>query len=78
MLVSRPNGKELTHAELQELDKLKIKIERAVADGKISKQEMADIQIAILADGKVTCEELELYRKLVTDKIVVGELEYEF
>jgi len=60
MLVSRPNAQEPTPEEIRQLDKLKIRIDRAAADGKISKQEM------------------ELYRKLVTDKIVTGELEYEF
>lgn len=54
-----------------------IKIDRAVADGKISKQEIEDIQRAVLADGTVTVQELELYRKLVTDKITVGKLEYD-
>jgi len=39
---------------------------------------MEDIKIAVLADGKVSFQEMELYRKLVTDKIVTGELEYEF
>ncbi|HAT15079.1 MAG TPA: hypothetical protein DD001_14705 [Microcoleaceae bacterium UBA10368] len=78
MLVSRPNAQEPTPEEIRQLDKLKIRIDRAAADGKISKQEMEDIKIAVLADGKVSFQEMELYRKLVTDKIVTGELEYEF
>jgi hypothetical protein len=39
---------------------------------------MEDIKRAIFADGKVTVEELELYRRLVTDRIVAGEVQYEF
>ncbi|MBD0341025.1 MAG: hypothetical protein ICV61_09075 [Microcoleus sp. Co-bin12] len=78
MLVSRSSAKQPTLEETRQLEKLQVQIERAVADGKISKQEMEDIKRAIWADGKVTVEELELYRILVTDKIVAGEVEYEF
>ncbi|MEG4201932.1 hypothetical protein [Microcoleus sp. Pol12A5] len=78
MLVSRSSDKQATPEETRQLEKLQVQIERAVADGKISKQEMEDINRAIWADGKVTVEELELYRMLVTDKIVSGDVEYEF
>ncbi|MEG5040941.1 MULTISPECIES: hypothetical protein [unclassified Microcoleus] len=78
MLVSRSSDKQPTPEETRQLEKLQVQIERAVADGKISKQEMEDINRAIWADGKVSVEEVELYRMLVTDKIVVGEVEYEF
>lgn len=78
MQVSRPNAKELSPQELRDLAKLKGLIERAVADGKLSKQELEDIQAQTFADGKVLVEELDLYRKLVTEKIERGELEYEF
>ncbi|MEG4857635.1 hypothetical protein QUB75_08090 [Microcoleus sp. K1-B6] len=78
MLVSRSSDKQPTLEETRQLEKLQAQIERAVADGKISKHEMEDIKRAILADGKVTVEELELYRMLVTDRIVSGDVEYEF
>jgi hypothetical protein len=78
MLVSRSSAKKPTQEETRQLEKLQVQIERSVADGKISKQEMEDIKRAICADGKVTVEELELYRILVTDRIVAGEVEYEF
>ncbi|MEG3919659.1 hypothetical protein [Microcoleus sp. POL10_C6] len=78
MLVSRSSDKQPTPEETRQLEKLQVKIERAVADGKISKHEMEDIKRAIWADGKVTVEELELYRMLVTDRIVAGDVEYEF
>ncbi|MEG3904028.1 MULTISPECIES: hypothetical protein [unclassified Microcoleus] len=78
MLVSRSTAKQATPEETRQLQKLQVQIERAVANGKISKQEMEDIRRAICADGKVTVEELELYRMLVTDRIVSGDVEYEF
>ena len=78
MLVSRSSAKQPTQEETRQLEKLQVQIERAVADGKISNQEMEDIKRAMMADGKVSVEELELYRILVTDRIVAGEVEYEF
>jgi hypothetical protein len=78
MLVSRSSAKQPTPEETRQLEKPQVQIERAVADGKISNQEMEDIKKSMLADRKVTVEELELYRILVTDRIVAGEVEYEF
>jgi len=78
MLVSRSSDKQPTPEETRQLEKLQVQIERAVADGKISKQEMEDIKRSIWADGKVTVEELQLYRMLVTDRIISGDVEYEF
>ncbi|MEG4027634.1 MULTISPECIES: hypothetical protein [unclassified Microcoleus] len=78
MLVSRSSDKQPTPEETRQLERLQVQIERAVADGKISKHEMEDIKRAIWADGKVTVEELELYRMLVTDRIFSGDVEYEF
>ncbi|HEY9909197.1 MAG TPA: hypothetical protein V6D18_16510 [Thermosynechococcaceae cyanobacterium] len=64
--------------ELQDLEKLRAVIERAIADGKLTQQEMAAIQSQAWADGKITAEELELYSGLILDKIRSGELEWEF
>jgi hypothetical protein len=82
MEVSRPNARELTPEELQKLEKFKRMIEHAVADGKISKQDIQDLQNVELASGKQNSEllqhELELYRTLVTEKLRAGELEYDY
>ncbi|MDJ0582184.1 MAG: hypothetical protein AB4060_02165 [Crocosphaera sp.] len=45
-------------------NKLKKMIERALADGRLSRQEDEDIKAAIAADNKVTEEEMKLYREL--------------
>ncbi|MGK7957923.1 MAG: hypothetical protein AB4063_22115 [Crocosphaera sp.] len=45
-------------------NKLKKMIERALADGRLSRQEDEDIKAAIAADNKVTQEEMKLYREL--------------
>jgi hypothetical protein len=82
MEVSRPNARELTPEELQELEKFKRMIEHAVANGKISKEDIQDLQNAELSHGKHNSEllyhELELYRTLVTEKLRTGGLEYDY
>jgi hypothetical protein len=82
MEVSRPNARELTPEEVQELEKFKRIIEHAVANGKISKQDIQDLQNAELSHGKHNPEllyhEVELYRTLITEKLRTGELEYDY
>ena len=75
MKISRPNDKEPTPEELQELEKLKTMIEGAIEDGKLTGAEFDSIRDAMRADKKVTWEELQLVRKLIDDKIESGELE---
>jgi uncharacterized membrane protein YebE (DUF533 family) len=67
-----------TPEELQDLEKLKVLIEKAIADGKLSQQEMSAIKSQAWADGKITPEELELYTASILEKIRSGELEWEF
>ncbi|WP_318655895.1 hypothetical protein [Pseudanabaena yagii] len=78
MLVERPNHKELTSEELQSLQKLHTIIDRAIADGRITKYEMEQIDRSIYADGKVFVEELTMVRQLVKDKIDDGSLAYDW
>jgi uncharacterized membrane protein YebE (DUF533 family) len=78
MKFSRFSTETPSPAELQDLEKLRAIIKRAVADGKLTKQEMESIQAAMRADGKVTFEELELCRELIHEKIQNGELEYDW
>lgn len=76
MKVERPNAKPPSPEEVKDLEKLKALIERAIADGRLSAQEMDSIKRAMNADGKVTCEELDLCRQLIWNKIDTGELEH--
>ncbi|HEY9849089.1 MAG TPA: hypothetical protein V6D28_06505 [Leptolyngbyaceae cyanobacterium] len=78
MKVEHPNAEKPTPEELAQLERLQRAIENAVADGKISRQELDNIRAVTFADRKVTVAELELYRKLVLDKIEKGELEYDW
>jgi uncharacterized membrane protein YebE (DUF533 family) len=78
MKLSRVNGPELTPAELRELDKLRAVIEGASADGIITKGERDRIASTMRADGRVTREELELVRTLVTEKVNAGQLTLDY
>ncbi|MGK7883072.1 MAG: hypothetical protein AB4057_00405 [Crocosphaera sp.] len=57
-------------------NKLKKMIERALADGRLSRQEDEDIKAAIAADNKVTEEEMKLYREL-QQMVFEGDLKIE-
>ncbi len=78
MEIYRPQPAASPPETLAELTRLKTVIERAIADGRISADETAQIKRQIAADGLVTFQELELYRQLVLDKIASGELERDF
>lgn len=77
MPISRPNGKEPSPEEQQDLDKLQAIIDQAVADGKITEDEIAAMKSQAWADGKITSQELELFSKRVMEKLRNGELEWE-
>lgn len=81
MEISRPNAKELTPEEKQELAKLKAMIEHAVADAVLTAQEIEDLRNVTRRHTETMShdllyEELELYRTLVTEKVRKGELAY--
>ena len=74
MEISRPNQVELTAEEQQELEKLRAIIEQASLDGVITQGERERIALTMRSDGKVTLEELQLVRTLITEKVSKGEL----
>ena len=56
-----------------EIDQIKAKIERALADGSLSRLESEAIKAAIYRDKKFSPEEAQLFREL-QDKIWKGEV----
>ncbi|HAC62457.1 MAG TPA: hypothetical protein DCF68_02700 [Cyanothece sp. UBA12306] len=56
-----------------DLEQVKERIKRALADGRLSRQESQDIKAAILSDKKVTEDESKLWREL-QDQIFKGEV----
>jgi NAD-reducing hydrogenase large subunit len=49
----------------------------AIADGVLTKAERDNITAIMRGDGKVTFEELEMIRVLVSDKVATGDLDVE-
>lgn len=71
-----PNSKPLSPEELKDLEQLRAMLDRAIADGYVTADEMNAIKARIAADGKVLFEEIELCQKLIWDKIQKGEVQY--
>ncbi|NEO32306.1 MAG: hypothetical protein F6K36_18110 [Symploca sp. SIO3C6] len=78
MKVFYPNHKELTPEELQELEKFRTIIERATADGVITRGERETITAAMYADNKVTVQELAMIRTLIQEKVATGEIKLDY
>lgn len=77
MKVDRPNAKELTPEEAQELERLKQILETAIADGVISAAEREQIREVVLGHNPgpdLLYEKLLLLRRLVTEKVNEGVL----
>ncbi|MDY6785453.1 MAG: hypothetical protein SW833_23365 [Cyanobacteriota bacterium] len=56
-----------------EIDNIQIMVERALADGRLSRAERDGIMTAIYSDRKVSKEESKLWREL-QQKIWLGEV----
>ncbi|XGV96590.1 MAG: hypothetical protein ACAF41_28140 [Leptolyngbya sp. BL-A-14] len=69
---------ELSPNEIEQLEKLKRVIEAAISDGKLSHNELEHIKHIAFPNKKLLSAELQLYSKLVLEKIDQGELEYEW
>jgi hypothetical protein len=78
MQVEHCSNEELSLEEIEQLDKLRRIIETAVSDGKLSHYQLEHIKSIAFANKKLLLEELQLYRKLILDKIDQRELEYEW
>ncbi|MBF2075123.1 MAG: hypothetical protein IGS50_15380 [Synechococcales cyanobacterium C42_A2020_086] len=76
MQISRPHATTPTPQELRDLEKLKTVILQAIADGKLTGDEMQSIQRTAWIEGKARPEELHLISIMVTQKIREGELEW--
>lgn len=64
--------------DAKHLEKLRSVIEQAIADGKVTAQEMQAIKAIIWSNGKVSAEELDLVRELIHEKVANGELVYDW
>jgi hypothetical protein len=69
---------ELSPEEIEQLEKLKRVIEAAISDGRLSHDELEHIKSIAFKNKKLLPAEIQLYSKLVLQKIERGELEYEW
>ena len=78
MKVERPNSPDLTPEELAHLEELREIVRHAMADGRLSHDEMQNIQSFINADQKVTVDELQAIRQTIRESLGEAALEYEW
>jgi uncharacterized membrane protein YebE (DUF533 family) len=76
MEVEHFSTEELSPEEIKQLEELKQIIEAAISDGILSHSELEQIKTIAFAHKKILPAELQLYSKLVLEKIDRGELEY--
>ncbi len=78
MKVERPNDRELTPEEQAHLAGLRQIVQQAMADGKLSRDEMQSIQTYINADKKVTVQELRTIKQTIREHLGDSALEYDW
>lgn len=78
MRIEHPNARAITPEESQELEILRVKIEKASEDGVITRTEFESIKASMFTHGSNSAEQIyrqvTLYRHLVSDRINKGEL----
>ncbi|GCL55141.1 hypothetical protein NIES3806_24870 [Microcystis aeruginosa NIES-3806] len=81
MKIERPNSLEITLEESQELEYLRVTIERAIKDGVITRIEFESIKTIMFSNKKNNPDQIlrqvTLYRHLVVEKMNNGELIFE-
>jgi hypothetical protein len=81
MKIERPNSLEITPEEREELEYLRVTIERAIEDGVITRIEFESIKMIMFSNKKNNPDQIlrqvTLYRSLVLEKLNNNELIFE-
>jgi len=81
MKIECPNSLKITPEESQELEYLRVTIERAIKDGVITRIEFESIKMLMFSNKKNNPDQIlrqvTLYRKLVVEKLNNSELTFE-
>ncbi|MCU7243562.1 MAG: hypothetical protein NT917_10490 [Microcystis aeruginosa WS75] len=81
MKIERPNSLKITPEETQELEYLRVTIERAIKDGVITRVEFESIKMLMFSNKKNNPDQIlrqvTLYRNLVVEKLNNSELIFE-
>jgi GAF domain-containing protein len=78
MKIERPNHRDLTPEEKAHLEELRELVSHAIANGRLSQDEMQDIRSLINADHKVTYEELRTVHQTIREFLGDAVLEYDW
>lgn len=78
MEISYPNAQALTAEEAGNLEKLKGVIEQAIADNILTAEERSHIFAVMMADHKITPQEVQLIHTMIREKVACGELITDF
>lgn len=78
MQVIRYTPRQLTSEDQQHLYHLELVVERAIADGKVTKYEIDEIKTQMYNHREIVVYELELVSNRVLFPIQSGELEWEW
>lgn len=77
MQIIRHTSRHLTEEDRQHLHHLERVVDRVIADGKVSKDELDEVK-AQMYNHRVTVYELELVSDRILSRIQSGELEWEW
>jgi hypothetical protein len=81
MKIEHPKSLEITPEESQELEYLRVTIERAIKDGVITRVEFESIKMLMFSNKKNNPDQIlrqvTLYRNLVVEKLNNSELTFE-
>ena len=78
MQIIRYTPRQLTTEDHHHLQRLELVVERAIADGKVTKYEIEEIKSQMYSHREIAVYELELVSARVLFPIQSGELEWEW
>ncbi|MEM1368568.1 MAG: hypothetical protein AAGG02_11235 [Cyanobacteria bacterium P01_H01_bin.15] len=78
MNIERPQAAPITNEEQAQLAKLRDYLELAIADGRLTRDEIANIRHLVWEDGKVSVDELALIREFIDEQIAAQKLVFDW
>jgi hypothetical protein len=78
MRIERANAPEPSQAELEHLQQLRTLVEHALANGKLSRDQIQSIQALMGADPRVTVAELAVLHETLRQVLGDAALDYEW
>ncbi|MEM9007471.1 MAG: hypothetical protein AAGE59_28595 [Cyanobacteria bacterium P01_F01_bin.86] len=76
MTTESTNSPQIAPDDPESLAKLRSLVERVMADGKISPEEADEIRDALIEDGQITLDEIEVIRTVMREKLGDAPLKF--